>query len=50
VGLAYHACDSAEAPVARRISYLIGSDGRIEEAYEQVNARSHPTDVLTKLT
>jgi peroxiredoxin Q/BCP len=49
VGLAYHACDDASAGAARRISYLIGADGKIEAAYEKVSARSHPGDVLAAL-
>jgi peroxiredoxin Q/BCP len=32
VGLAYGACDDAKARTAKRISYLIGPDGRIRKA------------------
>jgi peroxiredoxin Q/BCP len=32
IGLAYHACDSASDEYPRRITYVIGADGRIEQA------------------
>jgi len=46
IGLAYGACDSPNALTARRISYLIGPDGRIRQAYPRVSARTHPQEVL----
>ena len=46
VGMAYGACDDAQAKTARRISYLIGPDGRIKKAYPKVDAASHPEEVL----
>ena len=46
VGLAYGACDSPEASSARRISYIIGLDGRIEAAYPSVSPASHAREVL----
>jgi peroxiredoxin Q/BCP len=49
VGVAYHAAADLDARVPRRISYLIGSDGRIEDAWDNVNARTHPGEVLAKL-
>jgi peroxiredoxin Q/BCP len=49
VGLAYGACDSADARSARRISYVIGADGRIEKAYPAVSPESHPREVLAFL-
>jgi peroxiredoxin len=45
-GLAYGACDSPEARSARRISYVIGADGRIEAAYPAVSPASHAREVL----
>ncbi len=45
-GLAYGACDTAEARSARRISYVIGADGRIERAYSAVSPASHAREVL----
>jgi peroxiredoxin len=49
VGLAYGACDDAGAKTARRISYLIGPDGRIKHAYPKVNAAAHPEEILKDL-
>jgi len=49
VGLAYGACDDAQAPSARRISYIIGPDGRVKKAYGKVDASSHPAQVLADL-
>lgn len=34
---------------ARRISYLIGPDGRVVKAYETVKAADHPAEVLADL-
>jgi peroxiredoxin len=45
-GLAYGACDLLEARSARRISYVIGADGRIEAAYFAVSPASHAREVL----
>ena len=44
--MAYGACDSKDAPRAKRISYLIGPDGRIVMAYSEVQAATHPEEVL----
>ena len=49
IGLAYGACDDAHASAARRISYVIGPDGRIVKAYPKVNAATHPDEVLKDL-
>jgi peroxiredoxin len=49
VGLAYGAADDAKAGFAKRISYLIGPDGRIRKAYPKVNAAAHPEEVLRDL-
>jgi peroxiredoxin Q/BCP len=49
VGLAYGACDAAGAASARRITYLIGPDGRIRKAYPKVNAAAHPEEILKDL-
>ena len=34
VGLAYQACDGAQDRYARRFTYVIGPDGRIEQAID----------------
>jgi thioredoxin-dependent peroxiredoxin len=43
------AADSTDAPVARRISYLVGPDGKVERVYDSVNPASHGKDVLGDL-
>jgi peroxiredoxin Q/BCP len=50
IGLAYGACDDATAGYARRVSYLIDETGTIQKAYDSVNPRSHPADVLADLS
>jgi peroxiredoxin Q/BCP len=49
LGVAYGAADDAGARSAKRISYLIGKDGRIKKAWEKVDASSHPAQVLSEL-
>jgi peroxiredoxin Q/BCP len=49
VGLAYGACDTPDAATARRISYLIGPDGRIVCSYSKVAAGEHPAEVLADI-
>ena len=49
VGLAYGACDKADAQYAKRISYLIDGDGRVVKAYPNVDAANHPEEVLKDL-
>lgn len=49
MGLAYGACDSASSASARRISYLIGSDGTILKAYPKVDAAKHPEAILSDM-
>ncbi len=50
VGLAYSACDNAQAGYAKRISYLMDEEGRVSKAYDKVNSGSHPAEVLADLT
>ena len=50
IGIAYGACDTPDAEYARRISYLIGPDGRIRKTYASVKAAEHPQQVLADLT
>ena len=49
IGLAYGACDSRDAATARRITYIIGPNGRITAAYSKVAAAEHPAEVLRNL-
>ncbi len=49
IGLAYQACDRADDPHARRITYVIGPDGRIKMAVGDVKAGEHPAELLKNL-
>jgi peroxiredoxin Q/BCP len=49
LGLAYGACDVPDAGFARRISYLIGPDGKIARAYPKVDPKTHPGEVFQDL-
>jgi peroxiredoxin Q/BCP len=49
IGVAYGAADDAKASSAKRISYLIGKDGKIRKAYPKVNAAAHPEEILKDL-
>ena len=49
VGLQYGAADDAKAQYAKRISYLIGPDGRVRKAFPKVNAATHPEEILAEL-
>jgi len=49
IGMAYGACDDPTAGTAKRISYLIGPDGKIKKAYPKVDAAAHPEQVLKDL-
>jgi thioredoxin-dependent peroxiredoxin len=49
IGMAYGAADDAAAQYAKRISYLIGPDGKVKKAYPKVNAAAHPEELLKDL-
>lgn len=49
LGMAYGAADDPKAGSAKRISYLIGKDGKIRKAYPKVNAAAHPEELLKDL-
>ena len=49
IGLAYGACDSPTSQYAKRITYVIGPDGRILQAIGTVDVREHPEQVLATL-
>lgn len=49
IGVAYGAAASADSGAAKRISYLIGPDGVIVEAWASVDVKNHAGDVLGKL-
>ena len=46
IGLAYGATDDPKASSAKRISYLIGADGKVKKAYGSVKPAEHPAEVL----
>jgi thioredoxin-dependent peroxiredoxin len=49
LGLAYGACDNASAGYANRITYVIGPDGRVQQAYPAVKPKNHPQEILALL-
>jgi peroxiredoxin Q/BCP len=49
LALAVGAADSPEQPMAKRISYLVGPDGKVLKAYASVNPASHAKQVLADL-
>lgn len=40
------AADGPTAPVARRVSYLVGPDGKVQQVFATVNPATHAKDVL----
>ena len=46
LGMAYGAAEDAQARSAKRISYLIGADGKVKKAYASVKPAEHPAEVL----
>jgi peroxiredoxin Q/BCP len=49
VGLAYRACDSPSDKFARRYTYVIGPDGRIERAIDTRDAEGQARALLTSM-
>jgi peroxiredoxin Q/BCP len=49
IGMAYGAADKADDEYAKRVSYLIGPDGTIEESWAKVDVKAHPDEVLAKI-
>jgi peroxiredoxin Q/BCP len=49
VSVAYGAADAPEAGYAKRISFMIGEDGRILHAYAKVDPKTHLDQVLSDL-
>ena len=49
LAVAVGAADSSAQPVARRISYLVGPDGRVRAVYGSVTPATHAKDVLVDL-
>jgi thioredoxin-dependent peroxiredoxin len=49
IGMAYGACDSPDDEYAKRITYVIDSEGKIKQVYGKVNASKHPEELLQTL-
>lgn len=49
VGLAYGACEAADAASAKRISFLIDGEGKIRKTYLDVDPGKHPQEILNDL-
>ena len=49
VGLAYGACDTARDAYARRYTYVIGPDGRIEQAIETKDPKGQAASLLATM-
>lgn len=49
IGMAYGSAESPSSEFAKRISYLIGPDGKIVHAYPKVSPKTHPEEVLAAL-
>src|SRR5262249_4961947 len=49
LAVAVGAADDPTSPVARRISYLVGPDGKVRKTYGIVTPSSHAKDVLCDL-
>jgi thioredoxin-dependent peroxiredoxin len=49
IGMTYGACDAADAEYAKRITYVIDPQGKIDQVYGKVNAANHPEELLHKL-
>lgn len=50
LAVAVGAADTKAQPVARRISYLVGPDGKVKVAYGTVVPQTHATDVLDDMS
>jgi peroxiredoxin len=45
----YGACDSVDAGNAKRITYVIGPDGKISQVHPKVNPSNHAAELLESL-
>lgn len=50
IGVGYGACATATDGFAARITYLIGSDGRVRRCWPTVSPRGHAAEVLEELS
>lgn len=49
IGLAYGAADEPGAGFAKRITYVIGPDGKILQVHAKVDPKGHPRAILESL-
>lgn len=49
VGIAFGVAADAKAGYPKRVTFVIGADGRIEQVIEKVDVRSHPSALLESL-
>jgi len=49
IGVAYGAAADAGAGNARRISVLVGPDGKVARVYAKVDVKAHPDQVLADI-
>ena len=49
LGLAVGVADLRRTPAPRRVSYLVGADGKVERVYADVSPLTLPTEVLADL-
>lgn len=49
VAMAWGAAESADQERPRRVSVLIGADGRVIKTYDAPDPEAHPADVLADL-
>ena len=50
IGKAYGAWNEKSPQHASRFTYVIGADGKLEQVIEEVNAKTHPKDLLDSLS
>lgn len=49
ISLAYHAISSKDDQYASRITYVIDENGKIAEAIDEVNTKTHASDLCSRL-
>ena len=49
IGIAYGSAESPTSEFAKRISYVIGPDGKISRAYPKVSPKTHAEEILAVL-
>ena len=49
IAVAYGAAPDAKAAYAKRITVVVGPDGRVERIFDKVDPRTHPATLLESL-